>query len=429
MFLRDFRPKSFEYNGVPLSVTSDGIVFDTNNIIPADTSYNDGNRTSKIDVSATFEITDGSIDRLVNGNTDYVKLKMDDNTPDGNYVHFTFATPQDFNQIMITGKAWAYTPTINFYCSDNNKTWHHFATSRFENVEKTYFIPVNLPVGNFKYFKFGSLTEDNSVSGYLRKLEFNIIDKTVFEPIVQSVDDGRLEFDVSNIEQVDDSGNKVVSFNIMNNDKVATTGTVTQNYEIMHFVGERVSNDRIIPGNTIINTYLDVKKSLFVSAGLTTGSGANIKGILQVGTSTSGQPSTIKMFDKHNKGQNSGDWVDFVIQNKKIYLDGLEYSSGEGGGVTIDDIISSSTTTFSSEKILSEIDDFDKIDSYLGAYYKTNNDLFDKYIDIDTLLGKVLEGTASSEEIELSDILNEQLGLLSLIDSDIVEYIDLKLGN
>jgi len=44
MFLKDFRPVSFEYNGKPLSMVNGGIVVDTNTVLPANTVYSKGDR-------------------------------------------------------------------------------------------------------------------------------------------------------------------------------------------------------------------------------------------------------------------------------------------------------------------------------------------------------------------------------------------------
>jgi len=122
---------------------------------------------------------------------------------------------------------------------------------------------VSLPLGDFKYVKFGSLTEDDSIKGEISKLEFNIIDKPITSPIIQSDKDGVMEFDSNNIIQIDGASNKKVSFNILNNDKVATSGVADQNYEVLSFTGQRVSNDTIIPGNIQINTYLGVNEAIF----------------------------------------------------------------------------------------------------------------------------------------------------------------------
>lgn len=83
---------------------------------------------------------------------------------------------------------------------------------------------------------------------------------------------------------------------------------------------------------------------------------------------------------------------------------------------------------YSSSTIMYEIDDYEKIDNYLGAYYKTYSSYFDKYIEIDDLLGKIYEGTATQEEIDQIDLLNNQLGLLAITDDSFINYIDFKLG-
>ena len=237
--------------------------------------------------------------------------------------------------------------------------------------------------------------------------------------------DGKNTFNSKYINSTDSNGNKKVSFNVSGNTLTTVNGSASDFYEVMSFTGERVSNDSIIAGNMVVNTYLDVKSSIFCSSSVNS---VNVKAtnnvvcenIIYAGKS-SGTPGRIKMFDI-----SADEWVDFVIDNKTIYLDGAELSGGSS--VTIDDTTISSTTVFSSEKITTLIDDFDKIDAYLGAFTYTNSSLFDKYNEIDILFGKIIDSTATQDEINLVATLDEQLGLLSEIDNNLVDYIDLQLG-
>lgn len=239
--------------------------------------------------------------------------------------------------------------------------------------------------------------------------------------------DGENTFESKYIDSTDGNGNKKVSFNIKGNTLTTSTDSASDFYEVMSFTGERVSNDSIIAGNIVVNTYFDVKKSIFCSA---TVNSVNVKAtkdvicesILYVGKDT-GIPGTVKMFDK-----NANEWVDFVIDNKTIYLDGVALSSGGSSSIVIDDSTVSTTSVFSSEKITSLIDDFDKVDTYFGAFTDTNSLLFDKYNEIDILFGKIIDSTATQAEIDLMATLDEQLGLLSEIDNNLVDYIDLQLG-
>jgi hypothetical protein len=262
MFLSDFRPVSFEYNGNPLSMVNGGIVMNTNEVLPANTDYSIGDRREIITITSTYDTTSGNPNNLIDGSSDFYKIEVQDNTPDGNYILVEFDKPQVFDKLSITAKNFTYTPTINFYCSENNTDWVYIGTFGFLEEEKVFTMVVSLPLGDFKYVKFGSLTEDTSIHGEVSKLEFNIIDKPITKPIIQSDKDGILEFDANDIIDVDDELNKKVSINILNNDKVASNGIVDKRYEVFSFTGQRILNDTIIPGKTQIKTYLSVNEPI-----------------------------------------------------------------------------------------------------------------------------------------------------------------------
>ena len=268
MFLRDFRPVSFEFNGKPLKMTMNGILMDTKEVEPADTNYNSGDRTSLISISTNYTVDDNKIENLIDGSGKNVKLHVQDNNPeDGDFIFLSFAKSQNFDKITFITKDWEYTPVVNIYCSDDQLNWFILGDVILTKDETKLEIDIKMPLGNFKYFKIGSKSEDTYDVGYMRNIEFNIIDNPVSQEIIRSI-----------------------------------------------------------------------------------------------------------------SKENSTD------------------------------------------------DDFDKIDSYIGTYFKSNNELFDKYNYIDEILGKIYDDSASTVEIALVGTLNEQFGILAELDDDLVNYIDMKLG-
>ncbi len=387
MYLSDFRPVSFEFGGNPLIMTETGIKVNKQEIVAGDTSYNTGDRKSLISLTSTYKIEGGSLNNLIDGKNNWLEIKVKDNTPNGNFIYFQFDTPQCFNSISIQAKEFQYTPNIIFYCSTNNIEWEYLCEMQWIDKDTVHTIPFDMPYGSFKYFKFGSLSEDDSIKGKLKKLKFNIIDNPLIEPLLErETTTGVINFEHEDIADFDVQGNKKVSFLISNSSITATNGTVSDHYEVMSYTGERVSNDTIIPGSLVMNTFLDVKSSIFCSGGISSHnmSASNdmaVKGIIYAGDDT-GTPGRIKMFDT-----GADEWVDFVINDKNIYLDGQEFNGG--GGVAIDDNASSDTTVYSSNKLVALMGD--KADSTLVTTNTNNIGILNSDVDTDGSVDKKIK--------------------------------------
>ena len=361
IYLSDFRPKSFEYNGMPLDITSDGIVYSSDEIVPANTAYNSGNRRTLISITSTFDIVSGNIENLIDGGTTFVTLNALDNTPDGNFVYFTFASAQEFDRIKLTSKNWQYTPVINFYCSENNIDWIIFATTRLENTETISDIKVSLPTGDFKYFKFGSLSEDTYDKGDISKLEFNIIDKKILTPIIPKVDStGTFDFENTTMENTDSSGNPSVVFNMKNNPSPHPS-----EYKMITMTGPRLSNGLSIPSNTQFHGYLGTDKAIFCSD------------YIYAKTFIQTDSGLIKFKDsKANEWRDLSYLGEGATIDSKTYPAGLFVENSNGAfeaiitssnisaatsSVSIDDTTPSTTTVYSSDKTQTELDA--KVDS------------------------------------------------------------------
>jgi len=351
IYLSDFRPKSFEYNGMPLDITSDGIVYSSDEIVPANTAYNSGDRRTLINVTSTFDIVSGNIENLIDGSTAFVTLNALDNTPDGNFVYFTFASAQEFNRIKLTSKNWQYTPVINFYCSENNIDWIIFATTRLENTETISNIKVSLPIGDFKYFKFGSLSEDTYDKGDISKLEFNIVDKKILTPIIPNMDStGTFDFENTTLEHTDSDGNPSVVFNMKHNPSPHPS-----EYKMVTMTGPRLSNGVSIPSNTQFHGYIGTDNAIFCSD------------YIYAKTFIQTDSGLIKFKDsKVNEWRDLTYLGEGATIDSKTYPAGLFVENGDGvieaiitssnistvtSSVSIDDETPSTTTVYSSNKV------------------------------------------------------------------------------
>jgi len=127
---------------------------------------------------------------------------------------------------------------------------------------------------------------------------------------------------------------------------------------------------------------------------------------------------------------------DFPAKYYKLVISNPETSSGAYKGqlaninFVLDDIPITSAVEGVSNAFQKDDPDFDKISNYLGMYYQSLNDLFDKYKEIDELLGRLVEDdlTLTDDEISMVDVLDQQLGLIVSTDNIFVDYINIELG-
>lgn len=441
----------------------------TETIIEPDTSYNTGVRNNGlIDVTlvAGSEKTN-NVATIFDGDPNTF-VELDDGPQ---IIDLTFAEAQRIES--VTAFVSKYNETMPaFKVSEDGVEWvtKGMFPAWSDNADATSSF-LTLPTID-KPYKYYRIEFSENKIGKIYNIDFETTSYTeVISVTADGLATGQMDFEHSFLTDVDDSGNKKVSFNVLNNGDIETQ-------EIFSFTGQR---ETVAP-NFAINGFLDVSQRIWATGGfsilgenstfssnskLTVNNQINAsqnissQTYLQTGNDTNGEElhGIVKFYDKdsntpdwrdlgyfgagvnvtegYNPGgglyiQNIDDSFKAIVTNENIatIIENEGISVGGESGSTIDDNSVGLTTTYSSSKIRAEIDDFDKIDTYLGAYCATNSVYFDKYIDIDTLLGRIAEAdpTLTAEEIALADTLDNQLGLLSEIDNNIVEYIDLKLG-
>jgi len=409
--------------------------FTTNYVVPAYSKYISGDRRTFITIDTNLTnvpffdnnkpmsdwsfLFDG-VSKL-NSNTNYNEMKPGSNSQ----IVFDFEDEQLLTEAIFETRKYK-NATIQFKYSDDKGTWllaGEVDSSDYANyTDITIVLNMTKPS---KHFLLNIISQSSSERGNINNLRFtNIKSGILTKDIKTNIDNsllpaGQLNFDYASISTIDSSGNKRVRFNITNN----TIDGTSIEYSPLSMTAQRLSSDNetIIDSTVDINGYLGVTNAAFFNDRIA------VKSYIQSGDSTTNTSGLIKLYDKNASGAGSGDWIDITIDNKKLYFNGVEFV-GTSSSSILDDTTSSISTTYSSNKILELIDDFEKIDTYIGAYYHTKDDLFDKYIDIDILFGKVYDGSATADEISLTETLNNQLGLLAMIDNNIVDYIDLKLG-
>ena len=411
--------------------------FTTNYVVPAYAKYISGDRQAFITIDTSLTNTPFVDTNKPMSDWSFLFAGVSKFDTNENYnemepglnsqIVFDFDNEQLLTELVFEIRKYKQSD-IQFEYSDDKETWSVAGITE-DTPDNNDYMDISIPLSMSKpskHFRINIISSSDKEKGNINNVRFtNVKSGTLTKDINTDIDNsllpaGEFNFDYASISGIDSSGNKRVRFNITDN---TIDGTSTE-YSPFSMTAQRLSSDNktVIDSTVDVNGYLGVTNAAFFNERVL------VKSYIQAGDSNSSTSGLIKLYDKNADGVGVGDWIDVVVDNRKLYLDGVEFTGSGVTGTTIEDNIPSTTTTYSSSKILEIIDDFEKVDSYMGAYYKTKDVLFDKYNNIDELLGKVYEGSATADEIGLTDILNNQLGLLASLDNDIVEYIDLKLG-
>jgi len=398
--------------------------FTANYVVPAYAKYISGDRKEFITIDTN--LTNASFTDSNKSMSDWSflfdgvsKLNSDENynemdPGDNSQIVFDFEDEQLLTKVIFETRK-NKNIKIQMKYSDDKEIWT--VAGEADNFEYTNYTDITISLNMLKpskHFLLKIISQSDNEKGNINNLRFintksGILTKDINTKIDNSLlPAGQINFDYKSISTIDSSGNKIVRFNITNN----TIDGASSEYSPLSMTAQRLSSDNksIIDGIVDINGYLSISNTAFFNESIV------VKSYIQSGDSTFNTAGVIKLYDKN--ASSNGDWVDITIDNKKLYFDGVDFIETVSK-VILDDTISSTSNTYSSNKILELIDDFDKIDTYIGAYYYTKDSLFDKYIDIDKLFGKIYEGSATADEIASIETLNNQLGLLVTIDNNI----------
>ena len=245
------------YKNLKVTETS---VKSVDSLVSPNNSYNSGDRSSIITASLSGStIRSGSIATLFDGNiTNSMEIDTSPFTLD-----IEFVEKQNIDMVKVYVSNYNEI-TPDFYVSEDGVKWLFRGTfPTWNNSNDETPSPLALDLGNaYKYFRI--VVNTSLIRGKIYEIEFNTVSYTKTTSVsADGLATGQMDFEHSFLTDVDGSGNKKVSFNVLNNNVTATNGTVVSEYEAMSITGQRVSNDTIIPGNVQINTYLGVNEAIF----------------------------------------------------------------------------------------------------------------------------------------------------------------------